>query len=125
MLITEKKQIIITKHPFWDTLDTNWYSLMLKVDSADTTLLISVTVPLMNNYRIRSIMDYNDLIMLFTGVAWQACHKFRGIFILDINHSNIVTIFRMASHSGTSIPEVQIDLQSGRMSCILPKGTLE
>ena len=62
--------------------------------------------------------------MLLTGVTWQAPHKLNAIAIPDIYHSNIVIIFRMASSSGTTITDNQIDIQSGRMYCTIPKGTL-
>ena len=58
-------------------------------------LPILVTVPLMDKYTVRSIMENNNLmlyIMLLTGVTWQAPHKLYALII-----------------QGLPIPDVQID----------------
>ena len=86
----QKNQITITKHLIWDTFDINWSSVMLKLGNADITLPTLVAVPLMDKYRVRSIMESNYLnsyIILLTGVTWHGPHKFNAVAIQDINHS--------------------------------------
>ena len=81
----QKNQITITKHLILATFDIYWSSVMLKLGKA--TLVMT---PLMDKYRVRSIMDNDDLIpyiMLLTGVIWQSPHKINAVAIEDINHS--------------------------------------
>ena len=86
----EKKQIKITKHLIWGTLDINLFEVLLKLDNAEVTLPTVVSVPVMDKYRDQSIMDNNDLIsyiMLLTGVTWQTPNNFNAIVMQDINQS--------------------------------------
>ena len=74
----------------WDTLEINWSPMLLKLGSTKVTLTTAVTVPLTDKYRVRSIMNNNDLIsyiMLLAGVTWQVPYKFNTVAIQDINQS--------------------------------------
>ena len=51
-----KNQMHSTRHLLWDTLEINWSSVLLKLGNTKVTLLTLVTVPLMDKYRVRSIM---------------------------------------------------------------------
>ena len=86
----QKNYISITEHLIWDTLNIKWSSVMLKVGNDETTLPDLVTVPLMDKYRVRSIMDITSLvsyIFLLTGATQQAPHKCNTLPIQDINQS--------------------------------------
>ena len=85
---TYKNQIHITRYLLWGMLEITWSSLLLKLGNTEVTLATLVTVPLMDKYRIRSIMDNSDLIsyiILPTAVTREAPHKFNSITIQDIN----------------------------------------
>ena len=69
----QKNQIHITRHLLWDTLEINWSSVLQILCNNEVTLLNLVTIPLKDKYRVRSIINRNELIsyiMLLTGVIW-------------------------------------------------------
>ena len=85
-----KNQIHITKHMIWDTLYINWSSALLKLGNAEATLPPLVTIPFRNKYRVRNIMENNNLIsyiILLTSVTRQVPCKLNSIDRKDINHS--------------------------------------
>ena len=87
---TVQKRMYITRHLLWNTLEFNQSSALLKLGNTEVTPPTLVAIPLMNKYRVKTIMDSTDLIsdiVLFTGVIWQALHKLNTITIEDINQS--------------------------------------
>ena len=86
----QKNQIHITRHLLWYTLTVNWSLLLLKLGNTEVSLPILVTAPLMDKYRVGSIMRNNELfscIILLNGVIWLAPHKFNTKNMQDINQS--------------------------------------
>ena len=72
--IPQKNWIHITIHLLWDTLEINWSSALPKLGNTEVTLPTSVTIFLMDKYRVRYCMDASELffnIMLCTCVMWQ------------------------------------------------------
>ena len=124
-----KNQINITKHFIWDTLDINWSSVMLQLGTVDITLPTFVTVPLMRKYRVRNNIDNNDLIsyiMLLTGVTWQDPHKLNAIAMQDIYHFlQHCNFFEKGIFHWNHYCWCSDWLLIGRMSCTLPKNTLD
>ena len=65
--------IHITRHLLLDTLKINFSLVLLILCNIKVTLPTIVTVPFLDKYRVRSIMDNNELIshiLLLTGVIW-------------------------------------------------------
>ena len=85
----QKNHITLRAHLIWDTSDINWSSVILKLGNAEITLPNLVTVPLVDKYRIRSIMENTTLlpyIMVLTGDTWQAPQNPNALPNQDINH---------------------------------------
>ena len=83
----QEKQIHIARNLLWDTLEINWSSVILKLGNTEVTLPTLVTIPLMDKYTVRSIMDNNELtsyIMLLICFIWQDPHKLSTIVIKDM-----------------------------------------
>ena len=69
----QKNQLHITRHLHWDTSEINWSLVLLIIVSIEVTLPTQVTVPLMDKYTVRSIINnggFVSSIMLLTGATW-------------------------------------------------------
>ena len=110
----QKNHIKLCKHSIWNPLEINWSKLSLKWGNSEIVLSSVVMVPLIDKYRVWSIIENNTplfYIMLLTGVTWKAPNKPNALPIQDTNRSvqHASYSFRMSSSNVTNVTDILIN----------------